>query len=344
MHNQKTFPLDNFIPKIQEELNESRTRLLSAAKWLEAFDLARRITDDETSAVSNPIEERAKMLAEDGGLGLYDADSFSDNEPIVTSEDVKKAYDEVKNSVMASFEKLFEEAIRSNIFLQKQMFKIMEEKGKELVGNSPDHEGETENPIKKFMRSDLFFEEAVADIDDDFDWKKEPEQFYRNFAINSVKEHFAEKMPEMVRDFFNYCIKRSVPREVFVHFGSEDISKIKNAAKKENLPIALQAALSSLLTFDDIVRLSDHAVQKILRAVDADDLALALKCANDTTKEKICRNLSERAVKMLNDDMECMGAVPKKDCIAAQDKILGVINNLLALGEITLNAAGEEMV
>ena len=88
------------------------------------------------------------------------------------------------------------------------------------------------------------------------------------------------------------------------------------------------------VTFDLILCLDDRAIQKVLRETDAQDLAKALRGAAPEIAERIYRNMSRRAVVMLNEDIEFMGPQPVEDVKAAQEKILNVIRNLEETGEI----------
>ena len=96
-----------------------------------------------------------------------------------------------------------------------------------------------------------------------------------------------------------------------------------------------------LFVFEDIVQLSDQAIQMTLREVDNDDVALALKTVDDEVKEKITSNMSDRAANMLEEDMEYMGAVRLRDVEEAQQRIVSVIRELEESGEIVI-ARGEE--
>lgn len=91
-----------------------------------------------------------------------------------------------------------------------------------------------------------------------------------------------------------------------------------------------------MFVFEDIIKLDDKAVQRVLREVETKDLALALKGAIQEVKEKVFKNMSERASAMLKDDMEYMGPVRTKEVQESQTKIVAVIRALEATGEITI--------
>ncbi|MEB3287613.1 MAG: flagellar motor switch protein FliG [Vampirovibrionales bacterium] len=97
-----------------------------------------------------------------------------------------------------------------------------------------------------------------------------------------------------------------------------------------------------MFVFEDIIHLDDRAIQRILREVDTKDLALSLKGSNDEVKEKIFKNMSERASAMLKDDMDYMGPVRAKDVSEKQTHIVGIIRALEGAGEIVVSRGAEE--
>lgn len=99
-----------------------------------------------------------------------------------------------------------------------------------------------------------------------------------------------------------------------------------------------------MFVFEDIVQLDDRAVQAILKEVDMRELATALKGVSPSVTEKIFRNMSERAVGMLKEDMEFMGPVRLKIVEEAQQKVVMVIRRLEEAGELTIGRSGEEDV
>jgi flagellar motor switch protein FliG len=80
-----------------------------------------------------------------------------------------------------------------------------------------------------------------------------------------------------------------------------------------------------MFTFDDLVYVDDSGIQKTLREIDSKDLALALKSAPEEIKEKIFKNMSERAREMLKEEIEFMGPVRLKNVEEAQQRIVAVV-------------------
>ncbi len=109
----------------------------------------------------------------------------------------------------------------------------------------------------------------------------------------------------------------------------------------ENQELA-QEVKDLMFVFEDIVILDDRAIQKVLREVDSKELSLALKGVKDEIKDKIFKNMSERAQQMLKDDMEYLGPVRARDVQEAQTKIVATIRSLEVSGEITITRASVE--
>ena len=112
----------------------------------------------------------------------------------------------------------------------------------------------------------------------------------------------------------------------------------------ESNPELAEQVKNMMFVFEDIVQLDDRAVQSILKEVDMKELATALKGVNAEVGQKVFKNMSERAVGMLKEDMEFMGPVKLRTVEEAQQKIVSVIRRLEEAGEITVGRAGEEDV
>jgi flagellar motor switch protein FliG len=97
-----------------------------------------------------------------------------------------------------------------------------------------------------------------------------------------------------------------------------------------------------MFVFEDIVMLDDKAIQKVMREVDGQELAKALKSVDQEVQDKIFRNMSKRAASMLKEEMEFMGPVRLKDVEEAQQKIVSIIRRLEDSGEIVVARSGED--
>jgi flagellar motor switch protein FliG len=97
-----------------------------------------------------------------------------------------------------------------------------------------------------------------------------------------------------------------------------------------------------LFVFDDIVMVDDKGMQQVLRNVETQDLALALKAASDETQEKIFKNMSTRASAMLTEEIESMGPVRMADVTQAQQKITQIVQEMEKKGELIIQGRGGE--
>ena len=99
-----------------------------------------------------------------------------------------------------------------------------------------------------------------------------------------------------------------------------------------------------MFVFEDILLLDDKAIQRVLRDVDNNDLAVALKGANEQVQNAIFKNLSKRLAAMIKEDMEFMGPVRMKDVEEAQQKVVSVIRKLEDSGEIVISRGGGDEI
>jgi flagellar motor switch protein FliG len=95
-----------------------------------------------------------------------------------------------------------------------------------------------------------------------------------------------------------------------------------------------------MFIFEDLINVDDRGMMAILKEVNTDDLKVSLKTATDELKEKIFRNMSQRAVEMLKEDMEIMGPTRIKDVELAQQTILKIAKRLEQEGKIQLSGGG----
>lgn len=99
-----------------------------------------------------------------------------------------------------------------------------------------------------------------------------------------------------------------------------------------------------MFVFEDVLLLDDRAIQRVLRDVDNNDLAMALKSANEQVQNAIFNNLSKRLAVMIKEDMEFMGPVRMKDVEEAQQKIVNTIRRLEDSAEIVISRGGGDEI
>ena len=99
-----------------------------------------------------------------------------------------------------------------------------------------------------------------------------------------------------------------------------------------------------MFTFEDLLGVEDRGIMALLKEVNTQELALALKAASDDLKEKFFQNMSTRAAEMLREELEIMGPARLKDVEASQQKIIQIAKRLEAEGQLVLAGKGSEDV
>jgi flagellar motor switch protein FliG len=101
---------------------------------------------------------------------------------------------------------------------------------------------------------------------------------------------------------------------------------------------------AQMFVFEDIVTIDDRSLQQVLREVEASDLAVALKGVRADVRDKVLRNLSERAAVNLNEEIELLGAVRTRAVEEAQAKIVATIRAMEAQGELTISRGDDDLI
>jgi len=127
---------------------------------------------------------------------------------------------------------------------------------------------------------------------------------------------------DTIVDIFKHT-DRSVKKQIIDKWNEED-AELADEVKRRLFP------------FGNIVLLDDRAIQKVMREVDSQELAKAMKGTDAKIKDKIFYNMSKRAAAMLKEDMEYMGPVRKRDVEESQQKIVSIIRQLEYSGEIEI--------
>ena len=113
--------------------------------------------------------------------------------------------------------------------------------------------------------------------------------------------------------------------------------------KKENGDLE-EEIRKKLFTYEDIVKLDDKSIQRVLRDIDNSVLALAIKASTKNIQDLLFKNLSNRVADLIREDIELMGPVRVRDVEKAQDDIVMKIRDLEKNGEIVINRGGEDEV
>jgi flagellar motor switch protein FliG len=128
--------------------------------------------------------------------------------------------------------------------------------------------------------------------------------------------------------------------ELFQNVDKQLEEELISAIQEESPDLADQIR-DLMFTFDDIIKLSDPDVQKVLREIPTDKLVLALRGAPKAVSDKFTNNLSKRAKENLEEEMGLMGKIKKSQIENERKAIVGIVRALEAAGEITI-AVGED--
>jgi flagellar motor switch protein FliG len=129
--------------------------------------------------------------------------------------------------------------------------------------------------------------------------------------------------------------------EIFNNLERAAESKFMDALEKTS-PESAERIRSLMFTFEDLQKVPPTGIQAIIRACDKEKLPTALKGATETLRDLFFSNMSERAGKIMKEDMAAMGPVRLKDVEEAQQHIVSVAKDLEARGEITIASNSEE--
>ena len=170
----------------------------------------------------------------------------------------------------------------------------------------------------------------------------------RMLRMEPVQRDILDKIEQTLRADFMSNLARTSKRdrhemmaEIFNAFDRQTESRFIAALEERNRESA-ERIRALMFVFEDLSKLDPGGVQTLLRAVEKDKLALALKGASDTLREMFFSNMSERASKIMREDMEGMGPVRLKEVDAAQMGMVQAAKDLAAKGEIMLAGAGSD--
>ena len=178
-----------------------------------------------------------------------------------------------------------------------------------------------------------------------------PEEFAlecvaRMLRMEPVQRDILDKIEQTLRTEFMSNLARTSKRdshelmaEIFNNFDRQTESRFIGALEERNRESA-ERIRALMFVFEDLGKLDPGGMQTLLRAVDKDQLALALKGASDALRELFFSNMSERAAKIMREDMETMGPVRLRDVDQAQMAVVQIAKDLAAKGEIVLAGAG----
>jgi flagellar motor switch protein FliG len=103
-----------------------------------------------------------------------------------------------------------------------------------------------------------------------------------------------------------------------------------------------QKILDEMFVFENVMDIDDRGIQLLLREIQSESLIVALKGASEALREKVFKNMSQRAAEMLRDDLEAKGPVRVSEVEAEQKEILKIVRRLADEGQIVLGGKGED--
>jgi flagellar motor switch protein FliG len=181
-----------------------------------------------------------------------------------------------------------------------------------------------------------------------------PEEFalevvQRMLRMESVQKDILDNIERTLRVEFMSNLARTAKRdahehmaEIFNNFDRQTESRFLTSLEERNRDSA-ERIKALMFTFEDLGKLDPGSIQTLLRNVEKDKLGLALKGATDTLRDVFFSNMSERAGKILREDMEAMGPVRLKDVDEAQMRMVNIAKDLANKGEIMIaNKQGED--
>jgi flagellar motor switch protein FliG len=170
---------------------------------------------------------------------------------------------------------------------------------------------------------------------------------YRIATLGKISPKTLKQIEKVVDEIAGYSINQTMsklggPKSLATILNRASVSVSKEIMNKiDELDPDISEEIKRLMfLFDDIVMLQDRDIQTILKEVDRKDLALAMKTAADNVKDKVFKNMSERAADLLKEELQYMGPVKLKEVEGAQAKIVDVIKSLEEQEEITINFRG----
>jgi flagellar motor switch protein FliG len=174
----------------------------------------------------------------------------------------------------------------------------------------------------------------------------------RMLRMEPVQKSIVEHIENTLRKEFMTSLSQTRRRDahemmadIFNGFDRQTEARFMAALETVNRE-SCERIKSLMFTFEDLAKLDNSSAQTLMRNVDKDKLAIALKGANETVRDFFLKNMSTRAAKMLADDMEALGPVRLRDVDEAQAGLVNMAKDLAGKGEITVSKgkADEELV
>jgi flagellar motor switch protein FliG len=174
------------------------------------------------------------------------------------------------------------------------------------------------------------------------------EVIMRMLHMEAVQKEVLDGVEKTLRTEFMSNLARTARRDahemmadIFNNLDRNTESRFLTALEERNRESA-EKIKQLMFTFEDLSRIDAQGVQTLLRHVEKDKLALGLKGASDSIKEMFFGNMSERAGKMLREDMDAMGPVRLREVDEAQNSIVSLAKELAGSGQIVISEGKED--
>lgn len=170
----------------------------------------------------------------------------------------------------------------------------------------------------------------------------------RMLHMESVQKEVLDSIETTLRAEFMANLSKSARRDpheimadIFNSLDRNTESRFMTALEERSRDSA-ERIKALMFTFEDLGKIDPSGIQTLLRSVEKDQLSMGLKSASDSLKDLFFSNMSERAAKILKEDMEAMGPVRLKEVDEAQQAMVNIAKELAARGEIFISEGGSE--
>lgn len=174
------------------------------------------------------------------------------------------------------------------------------------------------------------------------------EVIMRMLRMEAVQKEVLDGVEKTLRTEFMSNLARTARRDahemmadIFNNLDRNAENRFMSALEERNRESA-ERIKQLMFTFEDLVRIDMAGIQTLLRNIEKDKLAMALKGASEPVKELFFKNMSERAGKMMREDMEALGPVRLREVDQAQNLIVATAKELAASGQIAISEGRED--
>jgi flagellar motor switch protein FliG len=271
------------------------------------------------------VDFAEQMTSSSSLMGTFDSTERLLSKSGLSKDKIGQIMEEIRGPAgRTMWEKLgnVNEEVLAN-FLQKEypqtvavvLSKISTEHAARVLALIP--EGFSLEVIHRMLRMEAIQKEVLDDIE-----RTLRVEFMANLAKTTRRDSH-----EMMAEIFN-SMDRSIETRIM-------------GSLEQTAPEAAEKIRSLMFTFEDLGGLDPTSIQTLIRAADKEKLPTALKGATDTLKDLFFSNMSERAAKIMKEDMGAMGPVRLKDVEEAQQYIVNVAKDLESRGELVLAKGGK---